>query len=54
MSALHPESVAINCTVSLQGSARPAHDARRLLDEVAPAMLETARRIEAACRDERP
>lgn len=52
--ALHPESVAINCTVSLQGSARPAHDARRLLDEVAPAMLETARRIEAACRDERP
>jgi DNA-binding IclR family transcriptional regulator len=52
--SLHPDTVAINCTLSLRHPLRRAAEARRLVDEVAPAMLETARRIEAACRDEAP
>jgi DNA-binding IclR family transcriptional regulator len=46
------EWVAVNCTLSLHGAHRRATDAARLVDEVAPAMIETARRIEAACRAE--
>jgi DNA-binding IclR family transcriptional regulator len=46
------EWVALNCTLSLRGpTARGAH-AARLLEQVAPAMIDTARRIEAACRTE--
>ena len=46
------EAVAINCTLSLRGPTRRDADAARLLEEVAPAMIDTARRIEAACRAE--
>jgi DNA-binding IclR family transcriptional regulator len=54
--ALHAETVAINCTLSLAEAAH-AHDARgagraRLVETVVPAMLETASRIEVACRAE--
>lgn len=52
--SLHPETVALNCTLAVQAGARRASDADRLVDEVAPAMIETARRIEAACRAEAP
>ena len=51
---LHPDAVAINCTLNLHAVSRPEHDARRLLDEVVPAMLSVARRLESACRDETP
>jgi DNA-binding IclR family transcriptional regulator len=50
--SLHPEAVAINCTLSLAAGPRRTADARRLVQEVAPAMLATARRIELACRGE--
>jgi DNA-binding IclR family transcriptional regulator len=54
--ALRPSSrdewVAVNCTLRLHGAHRRAADAARLVDEVAPAMIETARRIQAACRAE--
>jgi hypothetical protein len=56
--SLHPDTVAINCTLSVQATgrsgARRGAGASRLLDEVVPAMLEAARRIEAACRTEPP
>ena len=52
--SLHPESVAVNCTLSLAPGPRRAADARRLVDEVVPALLATARRIELACRSETP
>ena len=51
---LHTETVAINCTLAVHAGARRAADAARLVDEVVPAMLETARRIESACRTEAP
>ena len=51
---LHPETLAINCTLALHGGAGRAADAQRLVQEVVPAMLATARRIEAACRTESP
>jgi DNA-binding IclR family transcriptional regulator len=55
---LHPETVAINCTLSMnaagRGGARRGAAPARLLDEVVPAMLEVARRIEADCRTEPP
>lgn len=50
--SLHAETVAINCTLALHAGTRRAADAERLLDEVVPAMIETARRIESACRAE--
>jgi len=54
---LHPEPVAINCSLSeitadTRGTLRRLADPSRLVDEVAPRMLEIARRIEHACRDE--
>jgi len=53
---LHPETVAINCTLTVlpagRGATRRATGAARLLDEVVPAMIEAARRIEAHCRNE--
>lgn len=53
---LHPETVAINCTLSTspsgRGTARRGADPARLPDEIVPAMLEVARRIEADCRNE--
>ncbi len=55
--SLHAEAVAINCTLSTVSNdertpVRQVHAALRLVDEVVPAMLATARRIEAACRAE--
>jgi DNA-binding IclR family transcriptional regulator len=56
--ALHAETVAINCTLSVaapsqaRGAARRGADPERLTASVVPAMLETARRIELACRAE--
>jgi len=54
--SLHPEAVAINCTLSVlaagRGTARRGGGAARLLDEVVPAMLDAARRIEAQCHSE--
>jgi len=56
--ALHAETVAINCTLSeagasdSRGGARRRADPARLVESVVPAMLETARRIEVACRAE--
>ena len=52
--SLHAETVALNCTLAVPAGTRRAADARRLLDEVAPAMIETAHRIESACRAEAP
>jgi DNA-binding IclR family transcriptional regulator len=52
--SLHPETVALNCTLSLASDPRRALDADRLIETIAPAMLETARRIETACRAEVP
>lgn len=52
--SLHPETVALNCTLAVHAGARRATDAERLTSEVVPAMIETARRIEAACRAEAP
>jgi DNA-binding IclR family transcriptional regulator len=46
---LEPQAVAINCTLWAS-----RYDDSRLLDEVAPAMLDTARRIEVACRRDDP
>jgi DNA-binding IclR family transcriptional regulator len=57
---LHAETVAINCTLSVagapdaRGGARRDADPARLTESVVPVMLETARRIEIACRDEPP
>jgi DNA-binding IclR family transcriptional regulator len=55
---LHPEIVAINCTLAVnatgRGGPRRGTGAARLLDEIVPAMLEVARRIEAHCRTEPP
>lgn len=55
--SLHAETVAINCTLSTlptdeRTPARQAAATSRLVDEAVPAMLVTARRIEAACRAE--
>jgi DNA-binding IclR family transcriptional regulator len=55
--SLQPEPAAINCTLMLpplegRGTARRPAGVARLLDEVVPRMLEAARRIERACRDE--
>ena len=50
--SLHAETMAINCTLGIAAQPGRAADPSRLVDEVVPRMLETARRIEAACRDE--
>jgi DNA-binding IclR family transcriptional regulator len=55
--SVHPEPVAINCTLSegppdTRDITRRLPDPARLVEEVAPRMIEIARRIERACQDE--
>jgi DNA-binding IclR family transcriptional regulator len=47
--SLEPQAVAINCTLWAGKS-----DGEKLLRDIAPAMLDTARRIEMACRRDEP